>query len=469
MTAPFMSPQSDLFAGSAASSLTSGSLFKHPPNNQEILGEDSPPNNQEILGADSAKRVEASIDAAVRKAVAPLRTFSKKLFRCGLTWRKVSYFDEQMCPKFFTSGYSRQCADFDPDNAYLAEIDDWRSSLGLPLYEESELARREKHAAVKRRDEEFLARERERDAFRRQRKQRTLLKDLVNKNYLHYMYTFTFALEGNGNVRGLRFILESDAQRDRDAVEQVWNTRLTSMRRTFKQQGLDFKYVKVLERHTGGTERKDGRACDPRKMNTFHIHLATNIDIGKWILQELWGYGIVDITNFNEPDEKRGGVILSPGDYMAKYMDKDFDEADAAGKRAFSPSQNLIRPEADRDDHLVDDWFMVKPALGFTDFDKERIEECEQGLFAKIETLADIEEVKVFDETAAIEFEQMDAMTGGVKTVKMFVRYEIFNFRLLMTGVKRQPQKPPVSSPRSLSNTPEHDRLSNSQKILLVS
>lgn len=360
---------------------------------------------------------------------------SGKLLRCGLAWKHVTYYDEQMRPLSFPSGYTlkRSTSEKDENAAYYAA---YQVEEFLEKHPELLSGVSENTSAPAASDP--LQVERERDTARRKRRQKDRCKDLVNKNYLNYMFTFTFALEENINVHGLRFILPAAKQRDRAAVETVWNTQLTMIRREMSARGKDFKFVKVLERH-------DGEDTDARKRGCYHIHLATDRDFEKDFLQELWGYGIVSVDNFNRKkttvkgntvNVERDGCVISPGDYMAKYIDKDFEECDALGHRAYSPSQNLVKPIPDKDTDTRKA-YLAQPSTGFSEFDKVHIEEVEPGLFAKINALVDIESVKVFDKTFAVEFQRVSPDTGETEPVKMFVRYELYNFRLLMNNARR--------------------------------
>jgi len=136
------------------------------------------------------------------------------------------------------------------------------------------------------------------------------------------------------------------------------------------------------------------------------------------------------MTEFKYNTTLNGGAITV---YMK--IDKDFDEADELGKRAYSPSKNLERVKPDRNEER-NAKYLQQPSTGFSDFDRTKIEETEPGLFRKIEALTSAADVKVFDKLFPVEFTRFDKQTGEPETVKLFVQYEDFNFRLLMKNAR---------------------------------
>lgn len=368
---------------------------------------------------------------------------SEKLYRCGMYWRKVTFFDANLNRQYFHYGYANTKAK-KPEESAKDALAEWykeyeaRQFLQHLTPEAPETETHQEHARRSERTPEEIEQEREHDKQRRKRKQEQALKNLVNKNYLCYMYTLTFALECNEKVKGLRFILPEDQQRARKEIERAWNLRRGPIVQALRERDIEFRYVKVLEKH-------DSDQTDERKRGTYHIHLATDQPIDKYLLQKLWGFGVVWVDNFNKSKVKdadgntvnveRDGCVISPGDYMAKYIDKDFNEADELGKRAYSPSKNLERVKPDRDE-TQNARFLQKPSTGFSDFDKAKIEETEPGLFRKIEAITSAADVKVFDKLFPVEFTRIDKQTGEPETVNMFVQYEDFNFRLLMKNAR---------------------------------
>lgn len=366
---------------------------------------------------------------------------SEKLFRCGLVWRRYVFYDEEMNRKRFQYGYT---LGKHPEHPQEEDIDAWYErykmaqfvkGLDLAVPEQDDTEEDEPKNPSRTLTPEEVEQERQRDRERRKRKQKAAVQNYVNKNYLMYMYTFTFALERNDRVKGLRFVLSEEEQRDREHVEKAWNTRLTYMRRKLRERGIDFRFVKVLEKH-------ESDHTDPRKRGTYHIHLATDREIDKHVLQQWWGYGVVWVDNFNKSKQRRHGktvnvqregAVKDPGWYMAKYIDKDFDDAEAHGKRAYSPSQNLRKPIPDRDEEENTNTLQT-PIRGFSAFDKRKIREIDPTLIDKIARLHHADDVKMFDTLFPIEFLRYDE-EGGQETVKMYVQIEYYNFRSLMHTV----------------------------------
>ena len=74
------------------------------------------------------------------------------------------------------------------------------------------------------------------------------------------------------------------------------------------------------------------------------------------------------------------------------------------------------------------------PRLGF------QKEELEPLLWEKICQLTSAHEVKTFENIYPIEYTARDE-TGEERTVKMFVKYEYFNFRTLYPNVSKVKRK----------------------------
>lgn len=363
--------------------------------------------------------VDLAPDVVSRQRFSETGCSSEKLFRCGEIWERYTFYDKKMNRKRFAHGFSQ--SDDDIKNAGMQAFNEYRVRRFL-----EEFTGEEPEEPEKQEKRHMTEEEKKHERQRRKRKQKKAVQRYVNLNRLHYMYTFTFALEENEGVKGLRFILLEENQRDRGEVEKVWNKRLTCIRRALKRQGREFKFVKVLEKH-------NGKKTDPRKRGTYHIHLATDKPIDKEELQTLWGYGVVWVDNFNKSKKRvngkavnveREGAVNDPGRYMSKYMDKDFDDAEKHGyRRAYSPSQNLKVPQPDRDEEM-NQAMIDTPRLGFQE------EELDPLLWKRICQLVNAEKVKTFEKTYPIKFVTRDK-TGEEKIVKMFVKYECFNFRLL--------------------------------------
>jgi hypothetical protein len=368
---------------------------------------------------------------------------SQKLYPCGDIWELYNFFDEQGNPLTFQSGYAlptsnpleevvedmveeaiqkemtKELIDYDVEE--IPEPDKEEDPQRTPMTEEEKRAERERYI----------------------RKVKKTIRRLVNLNRLYYMFTLSFALELNENVNGLRFILPEDDQRDREKVLDVWNSRLTDIRRWLKQKhGREFKFVMVLELH-------DSEETDPRKRGTYHVHLATDKDLDKHELQQHWGYGVVWIDDFrktkvwNEKLKKHVNIdadfLKDPGRYMAKYLEKEIDNPKFLNKHAYSSSRrNLKRPEKAviRDEKSIQR-ILHNPSLAFN------CGEIPESVYKKIQQLKNIEEVETYDNLKVhgklkkVEIPLRNKEKEGGKMV-MYVRYRVFNFRLLYPQAKRR-------------------------------
>jgi hypothetical protein len=351
---------------------------------------------------------------------------SHKLFMCGDIWEHYSFFDEYGNPLLFQSGYTLPETEKPEDVA--------KRAVGEALQEECETAINE---AIEHLDdlEKAPMSEDEKQAERQRyiRRVKQEIRRLVNLNHLTYMYTLTFALELNENVYGLRFILPEADQRDRAKVLDAWNVRLTDIRRWMAQEGREFRFVVVLEIH-------DSDKTDPRKIGTYHIHLATDKPIDKHELQRKWGYGVVWIDNFKKnkrTDEATGRTITEaadflkdPGRYLAKYLEKEINNPQFICQHAYSSSRgNLKRPK----DYILRDEEQIQkilknPRLAY---DYGVISEA---LYHKILKLKHLDQVKSYDNQDKLK--EVDIKLPGGETRKIYVRYRIYNFRLLMMPKK---------------------------------
>jgi len=298
--------------------------------------------------------------------------FHEKLFLCGSAWEHYRFTDMEGNPWFFRYGFTKK-PEFPDEKTVgkygkqlfsvweqcIAEGDDWaEESLYSQLL--SHLSHHENLNNVKERRKKIERKtsesERERQKLIRLRRQKQTVRRYTNLNKLHFMYGLTFALKKNEKVKGLRFVLSREEQKDRESVERAWNIRRGNIRKYCERKGRDFKYIKILERH-------DGERTSEEKRGTFHIHLASDRPFPKSKLQELWGYGTVWIDDFNKSKKrvngetitgKRKSPVADPGRYLAKYIDKDFEEhGKEPYKRAFSPSKNLRKPIPIRDSYAI--------------------------------------------------------------------------------------------------------------------
>lgn len=358
-----------------------------------------------------------------------INTSSKCLYPCGDVWELYQYYDEYGQPYRMAYGYTlAKPADnkqkTQDSDKYLGDVEDLldidtpaEQLTNTPVHAYDPKAERQRYV----------------------RKIKKTVRRLINANRLTYMYTLTFALELDTKVPALRFVLPEHLQRDRQKILEIWNKRLTYIRRALKQRyDRDFRFVLVPEIH-------DSDQTDPRKRGTYHLHLATDKPIDKAELQALWGYGVVWVDNFgrsksynkdtNKYETHDRDILDDPGRYMAKYMDKDFDSFEdfAAWKQhKYSSSRNLQRPEKlkIRDEQAI--------ALALKDpqtvYDFEGVSKVQA---AKVRALGDINTVKTYEGVYGVDVRKWDKDKGEMATVKMQVRYTCYNFRLLLPGAIR--------------------------------
>jgi hypothetical protein len=362
---------------------------------------------------------------------------SEVLYPCGDIWEHYRFTDENGVPYRSRYGYTIDKPDIETyvssvaEQAIQAEID----ALFDRLEEENPCEEGKERTPM-------TSEEKQREREKYLRRIKKTVRRLINANRLTFMYTLTFALELNENVNGLRFILPEALQRDRHEVFQVWNTRLTYIRRKLKEcSDREFKFVLVPEIH-------DSEKTDPRKVGTYHLHLATDKPLNKDELQKHWGYGVVWIDDFSKEktyntttgkhETRERDFLNDPGRYMAKYLEKEMENEDeefgAWKQHKYSSSRNLKRPEKlkIRDEKAID------AALNDpkTVFDFEGVPKVQA---AKVKALNDINQVKTFENTYQIEFRKWegDKEKGEMKTVKLNVQYTCYNFRVLLPGAKR--------------------------------
>lgn len=287
---------------------------------------------------------------------------SKKLTPCGDVWYLEEYFDTDGRPVKFLHG-SRKARD--KNSRLFSALKLWAEQDCKGDF--PDIPDCKKPEKVPYTDEQKC----KKGKINRGHSKRNM-RQYVNRNKLTFMGTLTFALRLHKNVPGLRMILPEEKQRDRKEVERVWHNRLGVIRKHLRSMGIDFKFVKVLEKH-------DSEKTSSRKRGTYHIHFATDRWVDEFLLQRLWGYGTADMEDFNRPRPKgtRGkndpgrGVVVDPGMYMSKYMEKDFDDAELHGyQKAFSRSQNLKKPVPERDESVINGMLQKKQAESHVVFDK---------------------------------------------------------------------------------------------------
>lgn len=255
----------------------------------------------------------------------------------------------------------------------------------------------------------------------------------VNANRLFMMWTFTFAPEMTEKMKFLKRILPVDDQMNRDTVMKKMNTFLTKLRKKCQSLDIELKYVLVPEKH-------DSEETDDLKRGTYHIHMVTNLEYFKHDdMQKLWGYGSVWYDDFRKEKKQIDGRVYNverpdavgnPGAYVAKYVTKNFDDAESWGKRSFTPSQNLIKPEdcRERNEQTIKE-ALKHPANSF--YEDYKAGNIPKAQYQRICDLRDIDEVKIFEQSYPFEFEKPNG-----KVVKGTKRVQVFNFKALYPNTR---------------------------------
>ena len=176
---------------------------------------------------------------------------------------------------------------------------------------------------------------------------RRQVRRLCNCNSMFYMHTLTFAVDHIKYFQGERqFVLVPlDDQRDRDKVISLWKAFVRKLRRKEVSKGRDFRYVAVIERHTG--KRANDKTI---KEGCYHIHFVSDTLYHKRQLQHIWRHGLCNHSDWTVGRKKRDldehdtlPPPDNPGAYLSKYIGKDGENVEG-GKKRYWASRNLEKP-----------------------------------------------------------------------------------------------------------------------------
>lgn len=159
------------------------------------------------------------------------------------------------------------------------------------------------------------------------------IRRLVNTNRLRYMWTCTFAPPSEKNSR-LFDCLSLDEQKNIAVVKR----RFRSLTQKISRRHTGWKWLVIFELHSS-------KETSESKLNTWHIHFATDVWIAWDWLNRKWTHGYCEVEDFQKPlPGKRRKSVRNPGAYMSKYVGKSFDETNLHVKR-YSRSRNMQLPE----------------------------------------------------------------------------------------------------------------------------
>lgn len=170
---------------------------------------------------------------------------------------------------------------------------------------------------------------------------------LCNTNQLFFMHTLTFAVRHITYYKNeTPFVLVGiEDQKSREKVIAHWKVFARRLRRQEESKGTFFRYIAVIERHTG-KRTKDTTI----KLGTYHIHFVSDKLYHKRKLQKLWKHGLCNHSDWTKGRKKKDLDKTdtlpppdNPGAYLSKYIGKDSELCEANRKR-YWVSRNLDRP-----------------------------------------------------------------------------------------------------------------------------
>lgn len=166
---------------------------------------------------------------------------------------------------------------------------------------------------------------------RQKRRARTgITSEAVKKNNMRIaIWRLWMLLANNFDSTGSHVTLTyagEEPEKDQAAADR--KKMIAKLRKEFKRQGKDLKYVIV-------TEYKNKRIHHHIVMNSQDVELVTR----------LWGKGGVHFTALREE-----GDFHDLAEYLIKETEKTFRESDSQHKQRYSRSRNLIMPQTKRDE-----------------------------------------------------------------------------------------------------------------------
>lgn len=143
------------------------------------------------------------------------------------------------------------------------------------------------------------------------------------------------------------FSYAKDKRPDVDTMKKHIRKLLSDMRKVYKQNGKELKYVETAEVGKNGAKH-------------FHI-VINNIDIRE--ITKLWEYGYVNAKPLDDTGQYR-----KLAEYFMKYYKKTRGTAEQLQKKAYNCSRNLERPEPQKrkicsrrfrtDIRIPDGWYL---------------------------------------------------------------------------------------------------------------
>lgn len=181
------------------------------------------------------------------------------------------------------------------------------------------------------------------------RRSQTAMRQVTNTNSLYVLHTLTFAVKHPKYFKGEKHfeIIPTDEQADREKVLAYWRQFARRMRDYEWSKGRIFRYLTVIEKHTGKRAGGDKTI----KNDTYHIHFLSDRIYGKRLLQSKWRHGFCHYADWgigrksqDLQDDYDAPPPDNPGAYASKYIGKDMSE-EYPGRKRYWASRNLSKPE----------------------------------------------------------------------------------------------------------------------------
>ena len=176
-----------------------------------------------------------------------------------------------------------------------------------------------------------------------------VVRQLTNTNKLYVLHTLTFAPAHPNYFKGEKKwnIVETEKTKDREHVLELWRKFARKMRKYEESKGRFFRYIAVIEKHTGKRAERDKTI----KIDTYHVHFLSDKVFGKRLLQAKWMHGLCNYSDWSIGRKSQDLADTyddkppdNPGVYASKYLGKDMD-SEFAGRKRYWASKSLERPE----------------------------------------------------------------------------------------------------------------------------
>ncbi len=171
----------------------------------------------------------------------------------------------------------------------------------------------------------YTKRYRQRKETRQPKTKKTTEKQqIINDRNLVRKLTYILNANFDNTSRYVTFTYRKEDRPDADTLRGHIKELLKKMRKTYKKESRELKYVEVAEVGERGAA---------------HIHMVINdIDVRK--IEKLWNYGFVHTTRLDA-----SGQYRKLAEYFIKYYQKTRRTSEKIQGKAYNCSRNLIRPE----------------------------------------------------------------------------------------------------------------------------